>query len=81
MTRLACFFVPMFPLAARLRSEPSLREEAVAVVEGNGGNAHVVAATRRARKKGITPGQTLAQARSIMPKLIARSRDAECERS
>jgi protein ImuB len=81
VTRLACFFVPMFPLAARLRSEPALREEAVAVVEGNGSNAHVVAATRRARKKGITPGQTLAQARSIMPKLIARSRDAECERT
>jgi protein ImuB len=71
----------MFPLAARLRSEPSLREEAIAVVEGNGGNAHVIAATRRARKKGITPGQTLAQARSIMPKLIARGRDAECERT
>src|SRR5205823_1646981 len=81
VTRLACFYVPMFPLAARLRSEPSLREEAVAVVEGNGGNAHVVAATRRARKKGIAPGQTLAQARSIMPKLIARGRDAECERT
>jgi len=81
MTRLAAFYVPMFPLAARLRSEPSLREEAVAVVEGNGGGARVVAATRRARKKGITPGQTLAQARSIMPKLIARSRDAECERT
>jgi protein ImuB len=71
----------MFPLAARLRSEPSLREEAVAVVEGNGGAAHVAAATRRARKKGIVPGMTLAQARSIMPKLIARSRDAECERT
>ena len=81
MTRLACFYVPMFPLAARLRSEPSLLEEAVAVVEGNGGGAHVVAATRRARKKGIAPGQTLAQARSIMPKLIARGRDAECERT
>ena len=81
MTRLGCFYVPMFPLAARLRSEPALREEAVAVVEGNGGNARVVAATRRARKKGIVPGQTLAQARSIMPKLIARGRDAECERT
>ena len=81
MTRLACFYVPLFPLAARLRSEPSLREEAIAVVEGNGGNAHVVAATRRARKKGILPAMTLAQARSIMPKLIARSRDAECERT
>jgi nucleotidyltransferase/DNA polymerase involved in DNA repair len=81
MTRLACLFVPMFPLAARLRSEPDLREEAVAIVDGNGNNAHVVAATRRARKKGIHSGLSLAQARSILPKVIARGRDAECERT
>src|SRR5688572_23481052 len=71
----------MFPLAARLRSEPDLLSEAVAIVEGNGNNAHVVAATRRARTKGIHPGLSLAQARSILPKLIARGRDAECERT
>jgi protein ImuB len=81
MTRLACFYVPMFVLAARLRSEPDLLNEAVAIVEGNGNNAHVVAATRRARQKGIQPGLSLAQARSLLPKLIARSRDVECERT
>ena len=79
--RIACFYVLMFPLAARLRSEPELLNEAVAIVEGNGSNAHVVAATRRARKKGIRAGQSLAQARSIVPKLIARGRDAACERT
>src|SRR5439155_19123741 len=81
MTRLACFYVPMFPLAARLRSEPELLPEVVAIVEGNGNNAHVVAATRRARKKGIRPGLSLAQARAIVPRLIARGRDAACERT
>ena len=81
MSRIACFYVPMFPLAARLRSEPELLHEAVAIVEGNGNNAHVVAATRRARTKGIRAGLSLAQARSILPKLIARARDAECERT
>ncbi len=81
MTRIACFYVPMFPLAARLRSEPELLNEAVAVVEGSGNAAHVVAATRRARTKGIRPGLSLAQARSILPKLIARGRDSECERT
>jgi protein ImuB len=79
--RVACFYVPMFFLAARLRSEPDLLNEAVAIVEGNGSNAHVVMATRRARKKGIQPGHSLAQARSIVPKLIARGRDAACERT
>ena len=81
MTRILCLYVPMFPLAARLRSEPELLNEAIAVVEGNGSNAHVVAATRRARTKGIRAGMSLAQARSILPKLIARGRDAECERT
>lgn len=81
MTRLACFYVPMFVLAARLRSEPDLLNEAVGIVEGNGSNAHIVAATRRARKKGIQPGLSLAQARSLLPKLIARGRDSECERT
>lgn len=81
MTRIACFFVPMFPLAARLRSEPDLLQEAIAITEGNAQNAHVIAATRRARVKGIRPGLSLAQARSIIPKLIARARDTECERT
>jgi protein ImuB len=81
MTRLACFLVPMFPLAARLRAEPDLREEALVIVEGNGTHVHVVAATRRARKKAIGAGMSLAQARSIMPKLITRNRDFACEQT
>jgi protein ImuB len=81
MTRIACFYVPMFPLAARLRSEPDLLPEALAIIEGNAQNAHVIAATRRARTKGIVPGMSLAQARSIIPKLVARARDTECERT
>ncbi|MDP9194561.1 MAG: DNA polymerase Y family protein [Acidobacteriota bacterium] len=81
MTRIACFYIPMFPLAARLRSEPDLLPEALAIIEGNAQNAHVIAATRRARTKGIVPGMSLAQARSIIPRLVARARDIECERT
>src|SRR5438270_808819 len=81
MTRIACFYVPLFPLAARLRAEPDLFEEALAIVEGSGSHVHVIAATRRARKKAIRPGMSLTQARSILPKLIARNRDASCEQT
>ena len=81
IARIACFYVPMFPLAARLRSEPDLLQEALAIIEGNAQNAHVIAATRRARTKGIRPGMSLAQARALVPKLIARARDTECERT
>src|SRR5205823_8938088 len=35
----------------------------------------------RARKKGIRAGLSLPQARSILPKLIARGRDAACEQT
>ena len=78
---LACLYVPLFPLAARLRSEPELKEEAVVVCEGNGGAARVVAATRKARRAGIEPGMTLPQARAILPKLLARGRDRAGERA
>ena len=78
---LACLHVPLFPLAARLRSEPDLKGEAVAVFEGNGNAARVVAAARRAREKGIQPGMTLPQARSILPGLTVRARDLESERA
>src|SRR5260370_7500966 len=64
-----------------MRPEPDLREEALVIVEGNGSHVHVVAATRRARKKAIRPGMSLTQARSIMPKLIARNRDTACEQT
>ncbi len=80
-TRIACLLVPLFPLAARLRSEPELGQEALAVLAGNGHAARVVAATRLARQAGIRPGFTLSQARARLPKLIARPRDAECERA
>ena len=79
--RLACITVPLFPLAARLRSEPELKGESVAVFEGNGNAARVLAATRPARKAGIRQGMTLPQARAILPKLVARGRDGESERA
>jgi protein ImuB len=81
MPRLACIFVPLFPLAARLRSEPDLKGEAVVVVEGNGNAARVLAGSRKARLCGIEAGMTLPQARARLPKLTARARDRESERA
>lgn len=81
LPRIACAAVPLFPLAARLRSEPELIREALVIVEGNGNAARVVAATRLARGAGVKPGATLPQARALCPKLVARPRDEECERA
>jgi protein ImuB len=80
-SRIACLTVPLFSLAARLRSEPDLKGESVAVFEGNGNAARVVAATKAARKAGIRAGMTLPQSRAILPKLVARGRDSESERA
>jgi protein ImuB len=81
MTRIACLFIPLFPLAARLRAEPELAGEAVVVCEGNGSAAKVIGASRPARKSGVRSGMSLAQARGILPSLIARGRDVSCEAS
>jgi protein ImuB len=80
-SRVLCIHVPLFPLAARLRCEPDLREEALVVVAGRGQAARVVAATRRARQAGIRAGFTLTQARARLPRLVARTRDPESERA
>lgn len=80
-TRIACLRVPLFPLAARLRSEPELAREAVAIVAGNSSAARIVAASRSARRAGVRAGATLAQARALFPKLVARPRDEVCERA
>ena len=81
MSRLACLWVPLFPLAARLRAEPELAGEALAVTAGNGSTAQIVAATRAARRLGVTSGMTLTQARALVPRLAARNRDPACERA
>jgi protein ImuB len=79
--RLACLFVPLFPLAARLRSEPELAGEAAAIFSGSGSAARLVAATRRARRAGLERGMTTSQARALLPDLIVRGTDATCERA
>ncbi|MDH3745701.1 MAG: DNA polymerase Y family protein [Acidobacteriota bacterium] len=79
--RIACLFVPLFPLAARLRSEPDLHEVPLAIFQGNGHAARLVAASRRARRAGLKRAMTLSQARALLPDLTLRSRDFESERT
>jgi protein ImuB len=64
-----------------LRAEPELAGETVVVCEGNGSAARVIGASRPARKSGVRSGMSLAQARGILPSLIARGRDVSCEAS
>ncbi len=79
--RICCLYVPLFALAARLRCEPELLEEAVAIFQGSGSAARLIAATRRARRGALRPGMTLSQARALLPELHVRARDPECEKT
>ena len=58
----ACIYVPDFPVAAIVRAEPSLRDRAVAVLEGKPPKVQVVALNDPARLLGIEIGMTKLQA-------------------
>jgi protein ImuB len=57
----ACIFVPDFPVEAILRSEPGLRAQAVAVLEGKPPLQKVFALNEKARCAGIETGMSKVQ--------------------
>lgn len=67
--RVACFYVPDFPLAALLRARPELQGDALAVVSGAGPHARVIAVSSAAEGQGVVLGLTVAQARSRYARL------------
>ena len=72
MMRLACLYVPDFPLAALLRAQPELRGERVAVADGPGARAMVLAVSPAAGRGGVRPGLSAAQALAIDAGLVVR---------
>src|SRR6266446_5624204 len=80
--KIACLWVPELSLVSALRAEPRLCAELLAVVQAGrdlGGRAHVLGATAAA--VGVEPGQSLAEARAICPRLITREASPERERA
>src|SRR3974377_2363255 len=58
----ACIYVPDFPVEAIVRAEPSLRERAVAVLEGKPPQVRVIALNEKARRLGMEVNMTKLQA-------------------
>ena len=82
MARIACLVVPNFLTAALYRAEPELADVPLAITEGAGARALVVAASSAARAQGVQPGRhTAAQARTMVSRIVLRVRDAAVERS
>ena len=79
---IACLSIPELSLIAALRTEPQLAAQPMAVVQAGrdlGARAHVLGATPSAH--GVSPGQTLAEARAICPGLQTRQASVERERA
>src|SRR6184192_4151332 len=82
MPRIACLLVPDLPIAAACRADPDLAGLPLALSEGSGPHAGVVAASRAAGARGVQAGRhTVAQARAIAADLVVRPRDEAAERS
>src|SRR5271166_1239849 len=58
----ACIYIPDFPVAAIVRAELSLRDRAVAVMEGKPPQVRVIALNEKARLLGMEVGMTKLQA-------------------
>jgi protein ImuB len=63
--RIACLYVPELALQAILRRDPERRNDPVALCEGPGERARVIACTRSARQAGVFAGLTASQARAV----------------
>ncbi|MFZ0285712.1 MAG: DNA polymerase Y family protein, partial [Terriglobales bacterium] len=87
----ACIFVPDFPVEAILRTEPVLRSQTLAVLEGKSPLQKVFAVNENARRAGITPGMTKLQikactglafrTRSMLQEATAHSALLDCAQS
>ena len=79
--RLACLYVPDFALAALLRSHAELRGEAVAVADGVGPRAQLLAVSAAAARHGVSAGLSAAQAVTIDAGLLIRPISADARRA
>jgi len=77
--RIACLFLPGFPLQVLVRSAPHLQGTSFAVVAAG----RIVAASRRATEAGAAVGMTAARARAVAPEaaLLSAARGDEATRA
>ncbi len=70
--RIACVWVPEFPVQALRRSAPDLAEAPLAVAAGPSPRDVLVAVAAEAAALGVRPGMTAAQARQVAPAALVR---------
>ena len=75
--RIACVYLPSFPLQAHLRQAPHLIGAPVVVADSGLQGSIVMACSRAAWEEGIRPGMATATARAILPALHVLAADPE----
>lgn len=81
MTRYASCWVPRFPVAALMRSDPRLRGRPVVALTRTPATRIVFDASPEAWTRGVRPGMSASEAVSRVPDLVCHDRDLEAERS
>ncbi len=81
MARIACILVPNFSIAAIVRANPELLLAPFAISNTLAPHSELIAVSIRARKAGVYPGMTIAQARSIIPGLAVVNHSEAAETS
>ncbi|MEO1934181.1 MAG: DNA polymerase Y family protein [Myxococcales bacterium] len=71
--RIACLLVPDLPLHAELRASPELQGFPLAITNGPGSRAEILSISHEAFSQGVRVGQTLPQARTVCPRIEART--------
>jgi len=71
--RIACLVAPDFALEALYRAEPGLRDVPLALVDDPGPRALLTTVSVAARRLGVRPGLTVAQATAICATLVFRT--------
>jgi hypothetical protein len=75
--RIACLYLPSFPLQAHVRQAPHLVGAPVVVADSGLQGSTVVACSRAAWEEGVRPGMATATARAIVPGLSVVSAEPE----
>jgi hypothetical protein len=75
--RIACLYLPSFPLQAHVRQAPHLVGAPVVVADSGLQGSTVVACSRAAWEEGVRPGMATATARAILPGLSVVSAEPE----
>ncbi|HUA32783.1 MAG TPA: DNA polymerase Y family protein [Candidatus Binataceae bacterium] len=81
MARIACILVPDFSIAALMRANPAYADAVLAISTTLAPHGELAAVSSRARKLGIRPAMTIAQARAVSSDLLVALRSPAAESS